>query len=234
MAFVSWAGRRSIGLGLVAGILLATAAAGCSESPTTSEVATTNASTPTILESAPAVTGGEPVAMEGIFPVAKTIDVAGLRSPVKLTGQAIRKAMMIKFYQIASYCDSAQSPEHVDALASANCPKQLVLTMIRDVPQSILQRSFKEAFAKNDPEGKFAAESKTMLDHMLTAPLCEGETVQITHLPDQGVACSVRGGEPIVVKNLDFAKVVWNVYMGPNGVCKELRRGLGEKLAAAK
>lgn len=172
--------------------------------------------------------------MEGIFPVAKTIDVAGLRSPVKLTGQAIRKAMMIKFYQIASYCDSAQSPEHVDALASANCPKQLVLTMIRDVPQSILQRSFKEAFAKNDPEGKFAAESKTMLDHMLTAPLCEGETVQITHLPDQGVACSVRGGEPIVVKNLDFAKVVWNVYMGPNGVCKELRRGLGEKLAAAK
>ncbi|MBL9082648.1 MAG: chalcone isomerase family protein [Planctomycetales bacterium] len=233
MAFVSRAGRRSIGLGLGVGLLLATAS-GCSETPTTSGQAATTGLTTAATSTMPAVTGSEPVAMEGIFPVAKTIDVAGVRSPVKLTGQAIRKAMMIKFYQIASYCDSAQSPEHVDALASANCPKQLVLTMIRDVPQSILQRSFKEAFAKNDPEGKFAAESKTMLDHMLIAPLCEGETVQITHLPDQGVACSVRGGEPIVVKNLDFAKVVWNVYMGPNGVCKELRRGLGEMLAAAK
>ncbi|MGC3969298.1 MAG: chalcone isomerase family protein [Pirellulales bacterium] len=176
----------------------------------------------------------EPVVLEGIFPVAKTIDVAGVSAQVKLTGQAIRKAMMIKFYQIASYCDSAHAPEHVDALAAANCPKQLVLTMVRDVPQSILQRSFKEAFAKNDPEGKFSAESTTMLEHMLKAPLCEGETVQITHLPNQGVACSVRGQEPVIVKNLDFAKVVWNVYMGPDGVCKELRRGLGQKLAAAK
>lgn len=173
-----------------------------------------------------------PVPHEGIFPVRKTIDIAGVPAELRLTGQAIRKAMMIKFYKIASYCDHAQAPTDVDALAAADCAKQLCLTMVRDVPRSVLERGFQESFAKNDPEGKFAAETKLMLDHMLTAPLCEGETVQITHLPKQGIRVSVRDEAPINVDNLAFAHVVWNVYMGPDGVCKELRRGLGEKLVA--
>lgn len=173
-----------------------------------------------------------PVPHEGIFPVRKTIDIAGVPAELRLTGQAIRKAMMIKFYQIASYCDHAHAPPDVDALAAADCPKQLCLTMVRDVPKSVLERGFQESFAKNDPEGKFAAETKLMLDHMLKAPLREGETVQITHLPKQGIRVSVRNEAPINVDNLAFAHVVWNVYMGPDGVCKELRRGLGEKLAA--
>lgn len=140
--------------------------------------------------------------------------------------------MMIKFYKIASYCDQAHAPSDVDALAAADCPKQLCLTMVRDVPRSVLERGFQESFAKNDPQGKFAAETKLMLDHMLKAPLCEGESVHITHLPQRGVSVSVRNEAPINVDNLAFAHVVWNVYMGPDGVCKELRRGLGEKLSA--
>ena len=55
---------------------------------------------------------------------------------------------------------------------------------------------------------------------------------EITHLPKQGIQVSVRNEAPINVDNLAFAHVVWNVYMGPDGVCKELRRGLGEKLSA--
>ncbi|MBA4016387.1 MAG: hypothetical protein C0483_04290 [Pirellula sp.] len=188
--------------------------------------------------SAPLKTTGEsvaasvPVPHEGIFPVRKTIDIAGVPAEVRLTGQAIRKAMMIKFYQIASYCDHAHAPADVDALAAADCPKQLCLTMVRDVPKTVLERGFKESFAKNDPEGKFARETEIMLEHMLKSPLCEGETVHITHLPKQGIRVSVRNEAPIDVDNLAFAHVVWNVYMGPDGVCKELRRGLGEKLAA--
>lgn len=173
-----------------------------------------------------------PVPHEGIFPVRKTIDIAGVPAQLRLTGQAIRKAMMIKFYKIASYCDQAQTPSDVDALAAADYPKQLCLTMVRDVPRSVLERGFQESFAKNDPEGKFAAETKLMLDHMLKAPLCEGETVQITHLPKQGIRVSVRDEAPINVDNLAFAHVVWNVYMGPDGVCKDVRRGLGQKLSA--
>lgn len=174
----------------------------------------------------------ETVPYEGTFPVRKTIDIAGVPVELRLTGQAIRKAMMIKFYKIASYCDPAQAPADVDALAAADCPKQLCLTMVRDVPRSVLERGFQESFAKNDPEGKFAAETKLMLDHMLKAPLCEGETVQITHLPKQGIRVSVRNEAPINVDNLAFAHLVWNVFMGPDGVGKDVRRGLGQKLSA--
>lgn len=196
------------------------------------------AATPTSGTAATAVSPGGtagtavPVPHEGIFPVRKTIDIAGVPAELRLTGQAIRKAMMIKFYKIASYCDHAQAPTDVDALAAADYPKQLCLTMVRDVPRSVLERGFQESFAKNDPEGKFAAETKVMLDHMLKSPLCEGETVQITHRPKQGIQVSVRNEAPIYVDNLAFAHLVWNVYMGPDGVCKDVRRGLGQKLSA--
>lgn len=216
------------------GLLAGAAAWQWNGSGSDSHMAATSMSGLAAAAASPGGTAGTvvPVPHEGIFPVRKTIDIAGVPAELRLTGQAIRKAMMIKFYKIASYCDTAQTPADVDALAAADCPKQLCLTMVRDVPRSVLERGFQESFAKNDPAGKFAAETKLMLDHMLTAPLCEGETVQITHLPKQGIRVSVRNEAPINVDSLAFAHVVWNVYMGPDGVCKELRRGLGEKLVA--
>ena len=226
---MAWLGFRSYQRmisGLIGAALLSSFA-GCERSTSPQPVI--------VVPAADATAAAQPTAVEfdGIFPVELNHQSDGMVHRLKLTGTAVRKAMLLKVYQIASYCDDSTSPTCVDTLAAADVPKQLCLTMERDIPASILSRGFKEAFEKNDPEGKFADESKTMLDHMLKAPLKEGESVWITHRPGQGITVRVRDEEPIAVNNPEFAHLVWRVYMGPQGVCPKVREGLGERLAAA-
>lgn len=177
-------------------------------------------------ETPPAATaaGGDP------FPEVVEIDVGGRRERLKRTGIATRKKLGIKFYRIAGYCDDDHAPRDVDALVAADVAKRLVLVMERDIADWVLRKSFEDAFVANDPDGRYTAEIKAMLDHLTSRPLKKGDSVVITHVPQTGIECVVCETASTSVKNLPFAHVVWNVYMGPLGVSPDLRSGLGAEL----
>jgi hypothetical protein len=171
-----------------------------------------------------------PVAGDGSFvPVVQT-KINGKPTKMQLTGTAVRKAIGLKFYRIAGYCDVGHDPDDVDELASADVPKQLILVLERDIPENVLRRSFQMAFDANDPEKKYTADITKLLDHVMAEPLKKGDQITLTHLPQVGVECRVGDDEPLRVAVPLFAHVVWNVYMGPNGVCPVLRAGLGKHL----
>ena len=174
------------------------------------------------------------VLVDGLFPVVRRTDIDGKVCDLKLTGTAIRKKIGLTFYRIGGYCEASACPTCADSLAAADVPKQLVLVMQRDISQTILEKSFSASFAENDPENQFTAESKLTLDHMVAAPMKKGQTVTITHLPGNGMTCQVGDGEVLHVPNRAFAHMVWNVYMGPKGVCPTLRTGLVTRLASAQ
>jgi hypothetical protein len=180
-------------------------------------------------ESTPAVAIA-PLELDDIFPVSVAAEIGGKKSEMKLTGHAIRKASLLKFYKIGSYCCSKTKPSDVDALVAADVPKQLLLVMVRPVKKPLLERSFRETFEKNDPDNKFVAEIQTMLDYMTRTTLETGDHVVITHLPNTGISVRRKNQEEITVANPAFATVVWNVYMGPLGVSEDLRKGLGKRL----
>lgn len=184
----------------------------------------------TVAKGEPGPAAKPAIVLDDIFPVAVSAEIAGKKAEMKLTGHAVRKAFGLRFYKIGSYCCDTIAPINVDELAAADVPKQLLLVIERDVSEAVLARSFRETFEKNDPDSKFAAEIQTMLDYMSSSPLKIGEHVVITHLPKSGVSVRGRNQEPITVSNPAFATVVWNVYMGPKGVSKELRTGLGSRL----
>lgn len=152
-----------------------------------------------------------------------------------LSGSALRKRFGLRFYRIGSYCDAAHCkpgalPDGADSLIAADCAKQLTLVMVREISPSVLERSFSEALSANDPQQKFAAESKRLLDHMLSAPMHEGQQVTLRHHPRRGMSCQVGNGRPLHVDSVEFARIVWSVYMGPKGVSPELRTGLASRL----
>lgn len=180
-------------------------------------------------DESPPPTGG---ASDDPFPPVVEIDVGGRRERLNRTGIATRKKLGIKFYRIAGYCDADHAPKDVDALAAADVAKRLVLVMERDIADWVLRKSFEDAFAANDPDGRFTTEIKAMLDHMTARPLKKGDCVTITHVPQTGIECIVGDTGSASVKNLPFAHVVWNVYMGPQGVSPDLRSGLGSELKA--
>jgi hypothetical protein len=178
---------------------------------------------------------GAPVELvDELFPVVRKTEIDGRVCDLKLTGTAVRKKFGLTFYKIGAYCEQKANPTCADSLASADVAKQLVLVMQRDISQMVLEKSFAASFADNDPENKFTKESEQTLSHMVAAPMQKGQTVTITHLPGKGMTCQVGEGAVLEVRNLAFAHMVWNVYMGPKGVCPTLRTGLVERLASAR
>jgi hypothetical protein len=172
--------------------------------------------------------------VDDLFPVVRRTEIGGKVCDLKLTGTAVRKKIGLTFYKIGGYCEASACPTCADSLAAADVPKQLVLVMQRDISQMILEKSFAASFAENDPENKFTAESRLTLDHMVAAPMKKGQHVTITHLPGNGMTCQVGDGQVLHVPNPQFAHLVWNVYMGPKGVCPTLRSGLVTRLASAE
>jgi len=172
------------------------------------------------------------VSAEGLFPEEVETQIAGRSERMRLTGTGLRKKFGIKFFQIAAYCDDDVAPRNVDELAAADVPKQLVLVMQRDVAEWVLRRAFAEALARNDPDNKYPEKIETLLNHMTARPLHKGDRIVLTHMPQSGMACQVCDTSPIAVSDCEFAHLVWKIYMGPQGVCPDIRKGLGSRLAA--
>jgi hypothetical protein len=143
----------------------------------------------------------------------------------------MRKKLGIQFYRIAGYCHADATPTDVDALIAADCPKQLILVMKRDIAEWILQKSFQQAFEANDQEGRYAKEIDDLLAHMSARRLQKGDRVTLTHLPRSGVECRVGDEAPWTLRDPRFAEIVWKVFMGPRPVSAEVRSGLGSMLA---
>lgn len=179
-----------------------------------------------------------PTTVDDEFPVELTPPVgAWTPGPTKLrlTGSALRKKFGLRFYRIGSYCDAAHCtpvalPAGADSLIAVDCAKQLVLVMVREISASVLERSFADALAANDPQQKYAAESKRLLDHMLSAPMHEGQRVTLRHHPGRGMSCQVGDGERLHVDGLEFSRIVWSIYLGPKAVSPDLRTGLASRL----
>jgi hypothetical protein len=157
--------------------------------------------------------------------------IAGRPEQLKLTGTAVRKALGITFYSIAGYCDVDTPPEDVDALAAADVAKRLVLVMERDVADWVIRRSFIESLRVNDPYRRYRHYADRMLDHMTSKPLKKGQRITLTHVPQTGLEVRLGEDPPVTITDREFAHMVWQIYMGPKGVCPNLRRGLGELLA---
>jgi hypothetical protein len=225
---------RQIHALLLPAVLLA--APGCgSEGVTVAPIASNTTSLVSLPEGESNAAAQAPVELvDELFPVVRKTEVDGRVCDLKLTGTAVRKKFGLTFYKIGGYCESSAGPTCADTLAAADVPKQLVLVMQRDISQTILEKSFAASFAENDPENKFTKESEQTLGHMVAAPMQKGQTVTITHLPGKGMTCQVGNGAVLEVPNVAFAHMVWNVYMGPKGVCPTLRTGLVERLASAQ
>jgi hypothetical protein len=168
---------------------------------------------------------------DGRFPAAIETTVAGRSEVLRFTGTAIRKKLGIAFFRIAAYCDVDASPADVDAMVAADVPKRLILVMVRNIPPSLFRRGFEDGFANNDPNDQFLPEREILLDYLAARPLNEGDYVTLTHLPRGGLECRRNEESVLTITQPGFARVVWNVYMGPRACSVDLRKGLGTELA---
>jgi hypothetical protein len=174
----------------------------------------------------------------GSTPAGGGRDTAGVNFPetiaskvgkedVKLarTGAAVRHRGRFRVYAIASYLKQGVKVRSAEELIAADAPKQLHLVMLRFVPARAMADAFQSALRQNHPQPAFAEELKTVTDLFQKASLDKGQHVRLTHIPKVGLRCERDGGQ-VLIRNVEFSRAIWEIYLGKTNVEEGVKRGL--------
>jgi hypothetical protein len=152
--------------------------------------------------------------------------------PVKmvLTGTALRQKLIVNVYALAGYVQEGAAVKTAEDLAAVDCPKQLHLVMERAVAGGDMAEAFRTAIRANYPEPAFADEVNLLVDRLRNETVRKGDHIYLTHLPGVGLEVKVAGRADFVVRNPEFSKAVWDIYLGPNNLGEAIKRGLVSRL----
>lgn len=155
--------------------------------------------------------------------------------PVKLvpTGSAFRKKFFVKVYKVESYIEEGAKVRTAEELAASDCAKRLQLSMERTVAGAEMAAAFEEAIRRNYPAPAFEAEVKQLTQSMRDHSADKGDRVSLTHIPGEGLHCLLPGKIDVVIKNPQFSRAVWDIYLGKNNLGDEIKKGLVSQLGQA-
>jgi hypothetical protein len=168
------------------------------------------------------------------FPARVKKQVDGQPVSLVLTGTAMRTKSVVAFsvnvYAVGCYV--AEDAKLNSAEDLAKCPhcKQLHLVMERDVAGSDVAASFTEAIRNNYPAPAYQAEVRLLTDILGSVKIEKGDQILLTHIPNVGLQCELVGKTQRLIKNKDFPKAIWDIYLGPKNLGPEIKTGLTSRL----
>ncbi|MBV9124015.1 MAG: chalcone isomerase family protein [Planctomycetes bacterium] len=156
--------------------------------------------------------------------------IAGKPVRLVLTGTAERKKLIFNVYAIGSYVQEGANLHSAEELAAANCPKQLQLVMERSLSASDLAEAFRAAIRLNYPDPAFTQELDTLTATLQAHPVQKDDQIVLTYIPQVGLQCTLVGKADVTIPNVNFAKAVWDIYLGPNNLGEGIKRALVSRL----
>ena len=155
--------------------------------------------------------------------------IGGKAVDLKLTGASLREKAFINVYVIASYVASGTSPKSASELASVDAPKQMVLTMERDVEGPKMAEALSDAVRANYPSG-MDTELGQLEGFLKANPLHTGNEVSFTWEPGGALVCALTGKSPVTIKSAAFARAVWDIWLGAKPVQSDIKKDLAARL----
>lgn len=178
---------------------------------------------------APAVGAADVVAVPGSSArFARTLSLPGSNPPttLKLTGVALRTKLVFNVYAIASYVKEGTPVRTAEELARVEAPRMLHLVMERTVSGKDFLDAFRTAIGKSYPPSKFAAELTQLATVFGDRGAAEGDNVVLMYTPGAGLRVQIVNKDGVTIPNPEFARAVWEVYLGPQPVDPGMKRGL--------
>ncbi len=149
---------------------------------------------------------------------------------LRLTGVAMRKKFIFNVYAVASYVQEGAKVKTPEQVANRNVAKTLHLVMVRDVDGPTMAEAFESAIRANYPAPAFDNEIQTLTNFMRSSSVAAGDHIWLTHIPDVGFHCEMVGKTQFTIRNKDFSKAIWNIYLGPNNLGDSVKAGLTSRL----
>jgi hypothetical protein len=164
------------------------------------------------------------------YPVEIDARVNGQGVPMTLTGVAIRKKLLFNVYAIGSYMQKGAAIKTAEDLVAADVPKLLHLVLERDVEGKDLAQAFQEAIRLNHPAPAFDAEIQLLSDLLRPRTIKKGDHLQLIHVPGVGLELVLNGKTETVIRNVGFARAVWQIYLGQKNISTEIKVMLTARL----
>ncbi|MFO0877403.1 MAG: chalcone isomerase family protein [Gemmataceae bacterium] len=164
------------------------------------------------------------------FPSEVEAPIGGKSVKLRLTGTAIRSRLLVNVYSLASYVQADATIRSAEALADADTPKRLHLTMERTVDGRDLAEAFRSAIRMNHAEPNFSEEITSLSQYMRSSSVRKGENILLTHIPGIGLQINVAGKADFLIKNVEFSKAVWEIYLGSRNLGDSIKKGLTSRL----
>jgi hypothetical protein len=164
------------------------------------------------------------------FPAVIESKVGDKQVKLRLTGTALRKKFIFSIYAIGSYLQEDDPARTAEALAVSDSPKQLHLVLERDVDGKDMVAALKDAIRKSYPEDAFATEMTALGEFFQGNTIKKGDNVRLTHVPGLGLHCAVFGKSDVLIKNPNFSRAIWDIYLGKNNLGEAIKQGLVSRL----
>ena len=152
--------------------------------------------------------------------------VAVAKQRLVLNGMGLREATMldIDVYVAGLYVQHPTST--ADALIRNDEVKQLVMHFVRNVGHGDIVKAWHEGFKGNATVP--VAKLKPYIDRLdaWTPSFKDGDTLTFTYVPGDGVSVDFNGVRKGVIKDADFARSLFSIWLGPKPPTKALKRGL--------
>lgn len=173
-----------------------------------------------------------------IFPTALTLRDGDREYRMKAAGSGQRKKLVVKVYGAALYVDETADlgSDPLAALVTGNMARRIVMTFKRGVDYGKIREAYEGGLKKvwkGTVDPAVAPELETFL-HYFEGGVKEGQSIELTYLPDRGLFTAVAGKAYPLVTNAKIAGDIWAVWLGSDPVSSDLRRDLVRFLTTGK
>jgi len=160
-------------------------------------------------------------------------EVAGVSLPetttvdgktLKLNGMGLRKKMVFKVYVAGLYLETPS--RDAATVISSDQVKRMQLSVLRSLSSHQVSEAIEEGFEKNSKANMAALKPKLEKLETMIPNVEKGDQILLTYVPGKGTVVSAKNVEKGVIEGKDFADALFSVWLGPNPVQPDLKKGL--------
>jgi hypothetical protein len=137
----------------------------------------------------------------------------------------LRKKMWVKVYVAGLYL--AEKTGDAGAAVSQDSAKKIVMHFLTNkATKKKMDAAWFEGFEANSPEEYPSLESKVKTFADFFGDMKDGDVVELTLIPGQGVVAALNGEQRGVVEGDGFADALLKVWLGEHPPADELKSGM--------
>jgi len=143
---------------------------------------------------------------------------------LKLNGAGVRKVFLFDVYVGALYVE--ETSKDPAALLAKDGVRRVEMTMLRDLEREKIVEAIRGGFEKNSKD-KLPALKDRLEKFVAQMPekVSKGQVLRLTYVPGKGTTVTGQG-DKTVIEGKDFADALFSVWLGPNPVDGDLKKGM--------